>query len=261
MNILDKIIAHKREELVIRKMMVSEKELVKSTYFDRACLSLCKNLLQENATGIIAEFKRKSPSKGFINQFADVVTITNAYTKFGASGISVLTDHEFFGGNTEDIVKARQNEIPILRKDFIIDPYQIINSKAMGADVILLIAACLSPAEVKSLASLAKQVGLEVLLELHDDDELAHICDEIDMVGINNRNLKTFEVDINRSLKLAEQIPFEKVKIAESGITNVETIKLFKEAGFKGFLIGENFMKEKDTAGAFQKFVEQLKAG
>jgi len=261
MNILDKIIAHKREELVIRKMMVSEKELVKSTYFDRACLSLCKNLLQENATGIIAEFKRKSPSKGFINQFADVVTITNAYTKFGASGISVLTDHEFFGGNTEDIIKARQNEIPILRKDFIIDPYQIINSKAMGADVILLIAACLSPAEVKSLASLAKQVGLEVLLELHDDDELAHICDEIDMVGINNRNLKTFEVDINRSLKLAEQIPFEKVKIAESGITNVETIKLFKEAGFKGFLIGENFMKEKDTAGAFQKFVEQLKAG
>jgi len=260
MNILDKIIAHKREELVIRKMMVSEKELVKSTYFDRACLSLCKNLLQENATGIIAEFKRKSPSKGFINQFADVVTITNAYTKFGASGISVLTDHEFFGGNTEDIIKARQNEIPILRKDFIIDPYQIINSKAMGADVILLIAACLSPAEVKSLASLAKQVGLEILLELHDDDELAHICDEIDMVGINNRNLKTFEVDINRSLKLAEQIPSEKVKIAESGITNVETIKLFKEAGFKGFLIGENFMKEKDTAGAFQKFVEQLKA-
>lgn len=261
MNILDSIIAHKREELLVRKMMVSEKELMQSLYFDRACLSLCNNLLLPSATGIIAEFKRKSPSKGFINQHADVVAITKAYSDFGASGLSVLTDHEFFGGNTEDLVNARQLEIPILRKDFIIDPYQVLATKAMGADVILLIAACLSPAEVKSLAIKSKELGLEVLLELHDEEELDHICDEVDLVGINNRNLKTFEVDINRSIKLAEKIPAQKIKIAESGISSVETIRLFKDAGFKGFLIGENFMKEKDTAGAFDHFVQKLQAG
>jgi indole-3-glycerol phosphate synthase len=261
MNILDSIIAHKREELLVRKMMVSEKELMQSLYFDRACVSLCHNLLLPSATGIIAEFKRKSPSKGFINQHADVVAITKAYSRFGASGLSVLTDHEFFGGNTEDLVNARQLQIPILRKDFIIDPYQVLATKAMGADVILLIAACLTPAEVKSLAILSKQLGLEVLLELHDEEELDHICDEVDMVGINNRNLKTFEVDINRSIKLAEKIPSQKIKIAESGISSVETIGLFKDAGFKGFLIGEKFMKEEDTAGAFEHFVKKLQAG
>ena len=261
MNILDSIIAHKREEVLVRKMMVSEKELVNSLYFNRTCLSLCKSLLQKDATGIIAEFKRKSPSKGFINQHADVVTITNAYTKFGASGLSVLTDHEFFGGSTEDIVNARPNDIPILRKEFIIDPYQVKTSKAMGADVILLIAACLSRAEVKSLAGLAKQLGLEVLLELHGEEELAHICDEVDMVGVNNRNLKTFKVDINQSIKLAEKIPDQKIKIAESGINNVETIRVFKDAGFKGFLIGEHFMKEKDVEGTFKNFTDKLKAG
>lgn len=259
MNILDKIIAHKREELVVRKLMVTEDELRLSQFFERTCLSLQQNLLKENATGIIAEFKRKSPSKGYFNQYADVLTITKAYTKFGASGISILTDHEFFGGNTEDMVKARQNEVPLLRKEFIIDPYQVLASKAMGADVILLIAACLNRAEVKNLAGLAKQLGLEVILELHDETELEHICDEIDMVGINNRNLKTFKVDINRSLKMAEQIPANKVKIAESGINSVDSIRLFKEAGFKGFLIGENFMKEPDPGIAFKKFADQLK--
>ncbi len=258
MNILSKIIAHKKVEVEVRKLMVSDAELRHTIYFNRPCLSLKQNLLKQNATGIIAEFKRKSPSKGFINQYAEVATITNAYTQFGASGLSVLTDNEFFGGNTEDLVKARANEIPILRKDFIIDPYQILASKAMGADVILLIAACLSPAEVKKLAAFAKETGLEVLLELHDETEMDHICDAVDMVGINNRNLKTFEVDINQSLKLAEKIPADKVKIAESGIESVETIRLFKEAGFKGFLMGEKFMKETDPGIAFKKFVEIL---
>ncbi len=258
MNILDKIIAHKREELEVRKLMVAEKDLLDSRFFKRTCLSLKQNLLKNNATGIIAEFKRKSPSKGYINQHADVRTITKAYTTFGASGLSILTDHEFFGGSTEDIVAARQNEVPILRKEFIIDTYQLLASKAMGADVILLIAACLSPKEVKHLAAFAKQTGLEVLLELHEENELGHICDEVDMVGINNRNLKTFKVDINRSLKLAEKIPADKVKIAESGITNAATIHTFKNAGFKGFLIGENFMKEPDPGKAFKQFVEQL---
>lgn len=258
MNILDKIIAHKREEVAVRKLMVPEAELKQTIYFNRPCISLKQNLLKLNASGIIAEFKRKSPSKGFINQFADVANITHAYTQFGASGLSVLTDNEFFGGSTEDIVKARVNEIPILRKDFIIDPYQIVAAKAMGADVILLIAACLSAAEVKSLTAFARQTGLEVLLELHDETELHHICEAVDMVGVNNRNLKTFKVDINQSLKLAEKIPADKVKIAESGIDSIDTILLFKEAGFKGFLMGEKFMKEADPGQAFKKFAESL---
>ncbi len=258
MNILDRIIAHKREELIVRKTLVSEQELQQSVYFGRTCLSLKENLLNEKTTGIIAEFKRKSPSKGYINQYADVVSITEAYTKFGASGLSVLTDYEFFGGSTEDLVATRVNQLPILRKDFIIDPYQIMAAKAMGADVILLIAACLSPVEVKELAAFAKELKMEVILELHDEIELGHICDAVDMVGVNNRNLKTFDLDINRSLKLAESIPDDKVKIAESGISNIEMIHLFKQAGFKGFLMGENFMKAADPGAAFKDFAAQL---
>jgi indole-3-glycerol phosphate synthase len=258
MNILEKIIERKKEELLVRKSMVSEADMMKSQYFRRHCLSLTKNLLQHNAIGIIAEFKRKSPSRGYINQHADAAAITKAYTDFGASGLSVLTDHEFFGGSTEDLVAARQNDIPILRKEFIIDPYQIMAAKAMGADVILLIAACLSPTEVRFLAAYAKELKMEVLLELHDESELEHICESVDMVGINNRNLKTFKVDINHSLKLAKKIPEGKIKIAESGIDNIETIRLFKDAGYKGFLMGEKFMKETDPGEAFKLFVENL---
>lgn len=260
MNILDKIIAHKREEVEIRRMMVTDEELKQSIFFKRQCLSLKQNLLNGISTGIIAEFKRKSPSKGYINKDADVEEITGAYTKFGASGLSVLTDYEFFGGSTEDLVQARKNNIPILRKDFMIDPYQILAAKAMGADVILLIAACLSPAEVKTLAEFAKKTGLEVLLELHDEEELGHICDAVDLVGVNNRNLKTFKVDIQQSLRLGDRIPPGKVKIAESGIDSVETINLFKNAGFKGFLIGENFMKMPDPGIAFKEFAKKLAA-
>jgi indole-3-glycerol phosphate synthase len=187
-----------------------------------------------------------------------VVAVTEAYTKFGASGLSVLTDHEFFGGSTEDLVSARRNDIPILRKEFIIDKYQVLAAKAMGADVILLIAACLSPAEVKFLTAYAKELKMEVLLELHEESELDHICDSIELVGINNRNLKTFKVDINHSLRLAEKIPPGKIKIAESGISSVDTIRLFKDAGYKGFLMGENFMKEPDPGRAFEQFVAKL---
>lgn len=261
MNILDKIIAHKREEVEIRKMMVSEEQLKQSVFFSRQGFSLKQNLLEGNSTGIIAEFKRKSPSKGYINKEADVNAITSAYTEFGASGLSVLTDHEFFGGSTEDLVQARKNDIPILRKDFIIDRYQVLATKAMGADVILLIAACLSPSEVEDLAVFAKKTGLEVLLELHEEEELGHICDAVDMVGINNRNLKTFQVNIQQSLKLGKRLPPDKVKIAESGIDSVQTINVFKDAGFKGFLIGENFMRMPDPGLAFKKFTEDLRPG
>ncbi len=258
MNILDKIIAHKREEVAVRRLMVTEEDLRQTVYFNKAALSMKKSLLSENASGIIAEFKRKSPSRGFINQHADVETITRAYTQYGASGISVLTDNAFFGGSTEDLVTARQNIVPILRKDFIIDSYQVLAAKAMGADVVLLIAACLSAAEVNDLAVFAKDNDLEVLLELHDEKELAHICDAVDMVGVNNRNLKTFQVDIKQSLKLGDRIPAGTVKIAESGIDDVQTILRFKAAGFSGFLMGEKFMKEKDPVSAFKDFVEEL---
>ena len=258
MNILDKIIAHKKIEVAERKAVTSIAELEKSPAFTRPVLSLKQFLLDDNKTGIIAEFKRKSPSKGIINDKADVVEVTSAYAKYGASGLSVLTDETFFGGSTRDLVKARVNNIPLLRKEFIIDEYQIVEARAMGADVILLIAACLTPADVKRLATFAQSLQLEVLLELHDEEELSHICEETVLVGINNRNLKTFAVDIERSLAMAQKIPAGKVKIAESGISSAENIRLFRDHGFRGFLIGENFMKEANPGLAFEQFVKTI---
>lgn len=259
MNILETIIESKREEVKRKKTEKPVAELEQTVLYARPVLSLKQFLLDDTRTGIIAEFKRKSPSKGIINDQVDVVEVTSAYASNGASCLSVLTDELFFGGSTEDLLKARINQIPILRKDFIVDEYQITEAKSMGADVILLIAACLTPAEVKQLAAFAKSLGLEVLLELHAEEELGHICEETEIVGINNRNLKTFEVDIERSLRMAKQIPADKIKVAESGISSVENILLFKENGFKGFLIGENFMKEENPGGAFKKFVSGLK--
>jgi len=260
MNILEEIVAVKKKEVENRKSFQPINKLEESVYFLKKNLSLKKSLLNNPDTGIIAEFKRKSPSKGIINDKADVMEVTKAYVKYGASCLSVLTDTVFFGGSDDDLIRARVNEIPILRKDFIIDEYQIAEAKSIGADVILLIAACLMPTEVKRLASFAKNTGLEVLLELHDEKELEHICDDTEIIGINNRNLKTFEVDIDRSLKMAEKIPGDKIKIAESGISSVENILLFRQHGFKGFLIGENFMKAADPTIAFADFINQLKA-
>jgi indole-3-glycerol phosphate synthase len=260
MNILEQIIEYKKSEVEKRKSKVSIAELEKRNLFSRKILSLKDFLLDSSLTGIIAEFKRRSPSKGIINPDVDVVEVTKGYSENGASCLSVLTDEHFFGGSDEDLIKARVNQIPILRKDFIIDEYQLIEAKSIGADVILLIAACLSPAEVKRLAVFAKNLGLEVLLELHAEEELDHVCDETTVIGINNRNLKTFDVDIDRSLRMAEKIPLSKLKIAESGISSVENILLFKRHGFHGFLIGENFMKAADPTIAFAEFVKQLKA-
>lgn len=259
MNILDKIIESKRRSVREKKSKYDIKSLQDSIFFKRECASLSKRLNEQHSTGIIAEFKRRSPSKGVINNKSGIVDVVNDYEKYGAAGISVLTDEEFFGGNDADLLKARETvTIPLLRKDFIIDEYQIVEAKSIGADVILLIAACLSAKKVEELAAVGKKLGLEILLELHDEKELDHICNEIDMVGINNRNLKTFEVDIERSLRMGEKIPIEKTKIAESGISSVENIRLFKENGFKGFLIGENFMKESGPGKAFEKFVTEL---
>lgn len=260
MNILDKIIAQKKIEVSKRKAAVTDEQLQQSAFYNRSTFSLKQFLLDETKTGIIAEFKRKSPSKGIINDTADVVEVTKAYTENGASCLSVLTDELFFGGKTEDLESARVNAIPILRKDFIIDEYQITEARSMGADVILLIAACLTPARVKELALFAKRLDLEVLLEIHNEEELAHICDATELVGINNRDLKTFTVDINRSVELGKKIPAGKLKIAESGINSIDTICTFKNAGFNGFLIGENFMKTPDPTIAFAEFVQQFKA-
>lgn len=258
-TILDTIIEHKQGEVAARRKAVPEKALEREPLFSRTCLSVKPFLLDPERTGIIAEFKRQSPSKGVINDKVDVVQVTGDYARFGASCLSVLTDEKFFGGSTADLMRARFNAIPILRKDFVIDEYQIVEAKAMGADLILLIAACLRPAEVQRLAKFARGLGLDILLELHAEVELAHICDEIDLVGINNRNLKTFEVDIDRSLRMAEKLPARAITIAESGISTTAAVHLFKQHGFSGFLMGENFMKEADPGQAFAKFARELK--
>ena len=260
MNILEKIVEYKRSEIGRRKTETPVALLEKSAFFFRTPLSLRSSLTDPTKTGIIAEFKRRSPSKGVINGSADVAEVTAGYTRGGASCLSVLTDEHFFGGSSQDLEKARMNAIPILRKDFMIDEYQILEAKAMGADVILLIAACLTPVEVKGLAVFARNLGLEVLLEIHNEEELGHICDETELVGVNNRDLKTFTVDTERSVRLSRQIPVGKITISESGISDVETILHLRNFGFRGFLVGENFMKEKDPAAAFEKFAKELKS-
>jgi indole-3-glycerol phosphate synthase len=258
MNILDTIIAKKKLEVEQRKKLFTIAELQNQKFFKNKVLSLREYLLREDKTGIIAEFKRKSPSKGIINNTSTVKDVIADYTKYGASALSILTDEEFFGGSINDLIEATINEVPVLRKEFIIDEFQLIESKAFGAGVILLIAACLTKKEVKDLAGTAKNIGLNVLLEIHNEQELEHICEEVDVVGVNNRDLKTFTVDINRSIELARQIPFEKLKISESGIDDVKSIKLLKQQGFKGFLIGEKFMKEKNPGEAFRIFTDEL---
>lgn len=260
MSILDTIIAQKFKEVATRKLLVPAAQLETSPYFVRETLSLKQSILDPNKTGIIAEFKRKSPSKGIINDSANVLSVTQAYTLFGASGLSVLTDEDFFGGHTNDLVTARANVLPILRKDFIVDEYQILEAKAMGADVILLIASCLTTERVKSLAAFAQSLQLEILLELHHQDELNHINEYIEIVGINNRNLNTFEVDIDNSIRMAEQLGTQFVKVAESGIKSPEDVIRFKKHGFDAFLIGENFMKNANPEMAFQTFVTTLQS-
>lgn len=256
MNILDKIIAHKRKEVEERKDAVSVNELESRPFFSRATLSPMAFLKER--TGIIAEFKRRSPSKGVINDRVSVTDVTRGYVAAGASCLSVLTDGSFFGGSSGDLEDARVNAVPILRKDFIIDEYQIVEARSMGADMVLLIAACLSPSEVRRLAEFAVSLELEPMLEIHSEDELAHICDATMLVGVNNRDLKTFTVDVERSIRLSRRLPSDRLLIAESGIDRVETVRYMREAGFRGFLMGEHFMKEQDPAIAFASFVKQL---
>lgn len=262
-TILDTIIAAKKRDIEKFKPLSSIERFEKDGFFWQVTnRSLVQNLLLPGSNGIIAEFKRKSPSKGWFKpKELEVEPVVVSYNKF-AAGISVLTDDEFFGGDLDDLIQTKVvSDIPVLRKDFIIDPWQIAEAKAFGADVVLLIAACLSPAEVRELAAYARSIGLESILEIHQEKELDHLCDEVNIVGINNRNLKTFEVDINTSFRLVEKIPAGKPVIAESGISDVDTIVSLRQAGFKGFLIGANFMKEENPGNAFEEFVLKIKPG
>lgn len=261
MDILETIVAAKRREVEKFKPLSSIERFERDGFFWQiANRSLVQSLLLLGSTGIIAEFKRKSPSKGwFKSKELEVEPVVSAYNK-SAAGISVLTDDEFFGGDLDDLIQTKViTDIPVLRKDFIIDKWQIAEAKAFGADVILLIAACLTPAGVKELAAYATSIGLESILEIHNEEELDHICDEVDMVGVNNRNLKTFEVNIHTSLELVSKIPSGKPAIAESGISSIDAIVTLRNAGFKGFLIGENFMKEEHPGKAFENFITELK--
>lgn len=260
MNILDKIVLRKKEEVAHAKQLISIQSLQTTRHFDRAPLSFKDFLLANDRTGIIAEFKRRSPSKGLINGVADVAEVTQAYNAAGASALSVLTDVDFFGGKTDDILAARAvNNIPILRKDFMIDEYQILEAKAWGADIILLIAAILSPKQISEFGKFAQNLGLNVLLEVHNEEELERsICPHLDAIGVNNRNLADFTVDIQTSFDLVNKIPNEFLKISESAISNPQTIRELKAAGFNGFLIGENFMKTDNPGLAINEFVGQI---
>ncbi|WP_422356333.1 indole-3-glycerol phosphate synthase TrpC [Roseivirga pacifica] len=261
MDILQKIIAQKEQEVADKQSLYPEKLLEKSTCFEGRTISLKRYITREDKSGIIAEFKRQSPSKGVINAHAKVERTTIGYMQAGASALSVLTDKEFFGGSNEDLSTARKfNFCPVLRKDFIIDEYQIVEAKSIGADAILLIAAALEPKRLKELAAFAKSFGLEVLMEVHNEAELENNLNEhLDVVGVNNRNLKTFETTIETSKALVDKIPNEFVKISESGISDPETIIDLKACGFQGFLIGETFMKSSRPERAAAEFIEKLK--
>lgn len=260
MNILDEIIAYKRKEVAVIKGEITIKSLVESPSFKREPISLRASLLHKNSNGIIAEYKRQSPSKGIINNTATVEDVTTGYLEAKVAAQSILTDTHFFGGTIVDLMQARELNTmkPILRKDFIVDPFQIIESKAIGADAILLIATCLTKAEIKNFGNLANDLGLEVLYEVHNQEDLDKIELDKQIIGINNRNLKTFQVDIEHSIELASQIPDTCVKVSESGISNPELIIGLREYDFQGFLIGENFMRAENPGEACKEFIKRL---
>ena len=258
MNILDKIIVDKRREVQEKKEIFPIDFLMNSPLFIRKTNSLSESV--KIGSGIIAEFKRRSPSKQVINQISSVIDVVKGYENAGVSGISVLGDTKYFGGALEDLIQARNSvNIPILRKEFIIDIYQIFEAKAFGADTILLIAAILTKDEIIAFSKQAKELGLEILLEIHNAEELKKSdLTYVDLVGVNNRNLKTFEVSLQTSKALSRLIPDNKIKVSESGIGTIEAINELKECGFKGFLIGENFMKTDDPGKAAIEFLKKL---
>lgn len=260
MNILERIIADKNKEVALKKKFITTSDFEKFPLFHRESLSLSSALKNSN-TGIIAEHKRRSPSKSVINQDLNVQDVVTGYKNAGACGISVLTDGKYFGGSLDDLILARASvEIPLLRKEFIIDEYQLLEAKAYGADVILLIAAVLDQKQLRSLSQFAHDLDLEILLEVHNLEELERsVMPGVTMVGVNNRNLKTFEVSTDISKQLSEKIPDDMVKISESGISSVDAIRDLQDYGYRGFLIGENFMKTSDPGKNAAEFINKLK--
>jgi indole-3-glycerol phosphate synthase len=259
MTILEKIIQHKEGEVAERRSLYPTKLLEQSIYFKTPVVSLKQYLQRADKTGIIAEFKRRSPSKGDINPYASVERVSIGYMQAGASALSVLTDMHFFGGKNEDLTEARKfNFCPILRKDFIIDEYQLIEARSIGADAVLLIAECLEKAQLAKLARQAKALGLEILMEVHSREQLDKFVPEVDAVGVNNRNLADFSVDIAASLELADKLPREAARVSESGLNDPQTVVELRRAGFDGFLIGEYFMKQAEPGKACREFVQQI---
>jgi len=259
MDILTKIVKDKYKEVDLKKSLIPTTQLEASVLFNRETISLA-NALRNSETGIIAEHKRRSPSKDTINQNTNVGQVALGYEKAGVCGMSVLTDIKYFGGSLEDLLLARACvQMPLLRKEFIIDEYQILEAKAYGADVILLIAAILSREEIQTFSALAKSLDLDVLLEVHNEAELhKSVMPSLDMLGVNNRNLKTFEVSLETSKSLSTLIPDDFVKVSESGISSIEAIHDLKQYGYQGFLIGENFMKTENPGMSASKFIKKL---
>jgi indole-3-glycerol phosphate synthase len=259
MNILEKIVLEKRKQVVEDKQMVPLELLEKSIYFSRECPSLKEYIVRDDKSGIITEIKKKSPALGAINPEINVEKLAAAYTLAGASALSVLTDNKFFGGCNADLIAARENTtIPILRKDFVIDEYQIVEAKSIGADVILLIAAILTKEEIAKLTELAHNLGMEVILEVHAAHEPEKVYDKVDVIGVNNRNLETMHIDIATSKSMAKLIPPGFIKISESGIENPEIVLELKQFGYDGFLIGSFFMKQIEPGKACAEFIRQI---
>ncbi len=260
MNILDEIIRYKALEVAERKALRSTRQLEQSAHFHAPVISLKESVSRKGATGIIAEFKRKSPSKGVINATAPVEQTTLGYREAGASALSVLTDAPYFGGSSEDLIAARSvNNIPILRKDFIVDEYQILEAKSLGADAILLIAAALPPKKIQQLAVFAHSIHLEVLLEVHTEQELEELSVTVDLIGVNNRDLKTFTTDLAISKRLAPRIPKDVLKVSESGIEDPNTLLELRKYGYTGFLMGQNFMQHEKPEVACRQFITTLR--
>ncbi|GAA4959612.1 indole-3-glycerol phosphate synthase TrpC [Algibacter aquimarinus] len=259
MNILDKITLDKRKEVALRKGLIPVSQLEQSILFERQTVSLSNNL-RNSKSGIIAEHKRRSPSKAVINNTLNVQDVAKGYEDAGVCGMSVLTDGKYFGGSLDDLLTARAScNLPLLRKEFIIDEYQLLEAKAYGADVILLIAAILTRDEIKQFSEFAKSLNLDVLLEVHNEEELhKSVMPSLNMLGVNNRNLKTFEVSLETSKSLSNLIPNDFVKVSESGISNIEAIKALQPYGYQGFLIGENFMKTDNPGASATEFIKNL---
>lgn len=258
-DILQEIVATKRAEIDRRKRETDFQALYRQAETPRTTRHSLREALRSSSTGIISEFKRRSPSKGWINRDADVQSVVRAYQQAGATALSILTDTPYFGGTDDDLRSARQAcSLPILRKDFTIDEFQLVESRVLGADAVLLIAAALTREQCRRFAEIAHQLELEVLLEIHDQSELDYYSEYVDVLGVNNRNLGSFHTDVANSFRLIEQMPQEATPISESGISNPDTVKELRAIGFKGFLIGENFMKTETPGDSLKSFINAL---